>query len=37
MTIGLTVSLLVLIVGIFVNYKIRRKPELLDRDDSEKD
>ncbi|HQQ25703.1 MAG TPA: carboxypeptidase-like regulatory domain-containing protein, partial [Methanomassiliicoccales archaeon] len=37
MVIGLTVSIMVLVVGIYVNYKIRRKPELLDRDDSEKD
>ncbi len=37
MIVGLTVSLMVLIIGIYVNYKIRRKPELLDRDDSEKD
>lgn len=37
MVIGLTVSIMVLVVGIYVNYKIRRKPELLDRDDSKKD
>ncbi len=37
MVIGLTVSIMVLIVGIYVNYKIRRKPELLDQDDSEKE
>jgi hypothetical protein len=37
MIIGLTVSIIVLIVGIYVNYKVRRKPELLDRDDSDKD
>ena len=37
MIIGLTVSLMVLMIGIYVNYRIRRKPELLDRDDSEKD
>lgn len=37
MIIGLTVSLMVLIIGIYVNYRIRRKPELLDRDESEKD
>jgi hypothetical protein len=37
MVIGLTVSIMVLIVGIYVNYRIRRKPELLDRDESEKD
>lgn len=37
MIIGLTVSIMVLVVGIYVNYKIRRKPELLDRDDSEKE
>ncbi|MHC1710412.1 MAG: carboxypeptidase-like regulatory domain-containing protein [Methanomassiliicoccales archaeon] len=37
MIIGLGVSLVVLIVGIYVNYKIRRKPELLDQDDSDKD
>jgi hypothetical protein len=37
MVIGLTVSIMILAVGIYVNYKIRRKPELLDKDDSEKD
>lgn len=37
MVIGLTVSILVLVVGIYVNYKIRRKPEMLDQDESEKD
>jgi len=37
MVIGLTVSIMVLVVGIYVNYKIRRKPEMLDRDDSEKE
>lgn len=37
MIVGLTVSIMVLVVGIYINYKIRRKPELLDKDDSEKD
>ncbi len=37
MVIGLTVSILVLIVGIFINYKVRRKPDMLERDDSEKE
>ncbi|KAF5063494.1 Carboxypeptidase regulatory-like domain protein [anaerobic digester metagenome] len=37
MVIGLSVSIMVLIVGIYINYKVRRKPELLERDDSEKD
>ncbi len=37
MIVGLTVSLMVLMVGIYANYLIRRKPELLDQDDSEKD
>ncbi|MHC1679740.1 MAG: carboxypeptidase regulatory-like domain-containing protein [Methanomassiliicoccales archaeon] len=37
MIVGLGVSLMVLVVGIYVNYRIRRKPELLDHDDSEKD
>lgn len=38
MVIGLTVSIMVLIIGIYVNYKLRRKPELLDRgEDSKKD
>ena len=37
MVVGLIVSIAVLIIGIYVNYKIRRKPELLDQDDSEQD
>lgn len=37
MVIGLTVSIMILAVGIYFNYKIRRKPELLDRDESEKE
>ncbi len=37
MVIGLSVSIMILALGIYVNYKIRRKPELLDKDDSEKD
>ncbi len=37
MVVGLIVSIAVLIIGIYVNYKIRRKPELLDQDESEQD
>jgi len=37
MVIGLTVSIMILAVGIYFNYKIRRKPELLDSDESEKE
>ncbi len=37
MVVGLIVSIVVLIIGIYVNYKIRRKPELLDQDESEQD
>jgi len=37
MIVGLNVSIIVLMIGIYVNYKVRRKPELLDRDDSDKD
>ncbi|MCG7845197.1 MAG: carboxypeptidase-like regulatory domain-containing protein, partial [Methanomassiliicoccales archaeon] len=33
MIIGLIVSLIVLVVGLYVNYKIRRKPEMLEKDE----
>lgn len=33
MVVGLVLSLVVLIVGLYLNNRIRRKPELLDRDD----
>jgi hypothetical protein len=33
MVIGLVVSLIILVAGLYVNYKIRRKPELLEKEE----